>query len=391
MFGKSFRLFKLCGFQAKADLSWLIIAVLAPWSLARGLFPHYYENLSTVTYWWMGIIGAAGLFLSIIFHELAHALVARTYHLPIRSIKLFIFGGVAEMEQEPPSAKSEFVTAIAGPIASLLVGLGLYAIASISQVTTWSTPIHGVVSYLAYINLLLAGFNLVPAFPLDGGRMLRAILWGWKKNLRRATKAATSIGSIFGLLLIIFGVVAFISGNFISGLWFLLIGMFLQDASHASYQQLLVRKFIEGEKVERFMQTQPVTVAPSLSLRDLVDDFIYRFQYKLFPVVDAGKLLGCITMRQVKEIPKEDWYKHTVSEFVQDCSADTTISPQADAVKALAAMRRTGNSRLMVVEESRLVGIVALRDMLNYLALKVDLEDEHQAVAEQKLEKDSQF
>lgn len=375
MFGKSFRLFKLLGFEVKIDLSWLVLAVLITWSLAKGVFPAFYDGLSTETYWWMGAFGALGLFLSIILHELAHALVARKYGIPMHGITLFIFGGVAQMTQEPPSAKSEFMMAIAGPIASVLIGLGLYGIAAASQGVIFSRPIFGIISYLAFINIILAAFNMVPAFPLDGGRVLRSILWNWKNNLRWATRISSAIGSGFGILLIVLGIFAFISGNFVGGLWWFLIGMFLRSASQMSYQQLLLRTSLEGERIERFMERKPMTVSPALPLQDLVENYIYKFQYKMFPVVEQEKLLGCVTTKQIKDIPKEEWEQRTVGEVAKDCSTDNSISPQADAVKALSTMKRTGNSRLMVVENSHLVGIVALKDMLNYLALKVELEE----------------
>lgn len=375
MFGKSFRLFKLLGFEVKIDLSWLVLAVLITWSLAKGVFPAFYDGLSTETYWWMGAFGALGLFLSIILHELAHALVARKYGIPMHGITLFIFGGVAQMTQEPPSAKSEFMMAIAGPIASVLIGLGLYGIAAASQGVIFSRPIFGIISYLAFINIILAAFNMVPAFPLDGGRVLRSILWNWKNNLRWATRISSAIGSGFGILLIVLGIFAFISGNFVGGLWWFLIGMFLRSASQMSYQQLLLRTSLEGERIECFMERKPMTVSPALPLQDLVENYIYKFQYKMFPVVEQEKLLGCVTTKQIKDIPKEEWEQRTVGEVAKDCSTDNSISPQADAVKALSTMKRTGNSRLMVVENSHLVGIVALKDMLNYLALKVELEE----------------
>ena len=179
MFGKRLRLFKLLGFEVRIDWSWIIIAVLIAWSLSTGLFPFHYKNLSTQTYWLMGIAGAAGLFLSIIAHEFCHSLVARKYGLPMKGITLFIFGGVAEMGDEVPSPKAEFMMAAVGPLSSIVIAAIFYGIYTLGKVN-FSEPINGIVGYLAFINAILAGFNLVPAFPLDGGRMLRSVLWGWK-------------------------------------------------------------------------------------------------------------------------------------------------------------------------------------------------------------------
>ena len=269
MFGNRIKLFKLLGFEVRVDWSWIIIAVLIAWSLSKGLFPSYYKNLSTQTYWWMGIIGALGLFLSIIVHEFSHSLVARRYGLPMKGITLFIFGGVAEMEDEPPSAKVEFMMAIAGPLSSILIALIFYGIHAAGKQAGLAEPINGVVGYLAWINAILAGFNLLPAFPLDGGRVLRSILWGVKKNLRWATYISSRIGSGFGILLIVLGVIQVFRGNFIGGMWWFLIGMFLQGAAKASYQQLLTRRALEGEPISRFMKSDAVTVPPSSRLKAL--------------------------------------------------------------------------------------------------------------------------
>ena len=375
MFGNRIKLFKLLGFEVRVDWSWIIIAILIAWSLSKGLFPSYYKNLSPQTYWWMGIIGAAGLFLSIIAHEFSHSLVARKYGLPMKGITLFIFGGVAEMEDEPPSAKVEFMMAIAGPLCSILIALIFYGIHAAGKQAGLAQPINGVVGYLGWINAILAGFNLLPAFPLDGGRVLRSILWGVKKNLRWATYVSSRIGSGFGILLIVLGVIQVFRGNFVGGMWWFLIGMFLQGAARASYQQLLTRRALEGEPVRRFMKTDAVTVPPSISLEQLVEDYVYKYHFKMFPIVeDHDRLLGCVTTKQIKEIPRAEWGRRTVGDVASQCTAENTIEPQADAMKALSIMKQTGASRLMVVEKGRLVGIIALKDLLELLSLKVELE-----------------
>ena len=374
MFGRRIRLFKLLGFEVRIDWSWIIIAILIAWSLSKGLFPSYYKGLSTQTYWWMGIIGAAGLFLSIIVHEFSHSLVARKYGLPMKGITLFIFGGVAEMAEEPTSAKVEFLMALVGPLSSILIALMFYVIYILGKQGGVAEPIVAVVGYLGWINAILAGFNLLPAFPLDGGRILRSILWGAKKNLRWATYVSSRIGSGFGILLIVLGVVQVFRGNFIGGMWWFLIGMFLQSAAKASYQQLITRRALEGEPIRRFMKTDPVTVSPAISLDQLVEDYFYKYHFKMFPVVeDSDRILGCVTTKHVKEIPREEWRQKTVGEIAAQCSPENTVDPQADAMKALSLMNRTGNSRLMVVEGDRLVGIISLKDMLQLLSLKVEL------------------
>ena len=208
MFGRSMKMFKLLGFEVKIDLSWIVIAVLVTWSLAKGAFPAWYPNLTPMTYWTMGVVGALGLFVSIVAHEFCHSLVARQYGMSMKGITLFIFGGVAEMGDEPPTAKAEFMMAIAGPLSSLAIGGIFYLVYRGGEAGGWNTPVNAVTYYLFYINFILAAFNLLPAFPLDGGRVLRSILWGAKDNLRWATRVSSSIGSAFGLGLIFLGVSA---------------------------------------------------------------------------------------------------------------------------------------------------------------------------------------
>jgi Zn-dependent protease/CBS domain-containing protein len=374
MFGKRFKLFKLMGFEVGIDLSWIILAILIAWSLSTGLFPFQYKNLSTATYWLMGVVGAIGLFLSIIAHEFSHSLVARKSGMPMKGITLFIFGGVAQMDDEPPSARDEFWIAVVGPLSSIAIGAIFYGLYRLVPLVGWPQPVGGVLGYLAFINGLLAVFNLIPAFPLDGGRILRSILWKVKGNLKWATRISSQIGGGFGIFLIILGVMRFLAGNFIGGMWFFLIGLFIQNAAKMSYQQLVVRKALEGENLRRFMNTEPVTVSPDMSVQELVDDYILRHHYKMLPVVNSHQLLGCVTLKQVKQIPREEWPSTTVRDLAEHCSPENTIGPDVDAVQALAQMRRNNSSRAMVVENDRLVGVVSLKDLLEFLSLKVELE-----------------
>lgn len=375
MFGKTVTLFTLLGFKVQVDLSWLLLAALVIWSLAEGVFPSLHPGLSTSTYWLLGFIGALGFFLSLILHELSHSLVARRRGLPIRGITLFIFGGVAHMEDEPSSANTELLMAAAGPIASVAIAGLMYVGYLAGRSAGLPEYILDVPYYLAFINVILAGFNLLPAFPLDGGRIFRALLWRWKRNLRWATKVAATLGAGFGLALVVLGVLWFFSGNFLAGFWWFLIGLFLRGAARASYQQLLTRQALEGESVRRFMVSEPKTVEPDLSIRSLVEDYIYKYHHDVFPVTHDSRLLGCVGIRQAKETPRDAWDRHNVEEVLVPCSDENTVDADTDAVKALSVMSRTGNSRLMVVEGGKLVGIVALKDMLQLLSLKLDLED----------------
>ncbi|MBI2820346.1 MAG: site-2 protease family protein, partial [Acidobacteria bacterium] len=266
MLEKRFTIFRLLGFDVKVHISWAIIVLLIAWSLAKSFFPSFYPDLSQATYWWMGAGGALGLFVSIIIHELAHSVVAKRYGIPIRGITLFIFGGVAEMEQEPGSAGAELRMAIAGPITSILLGVGFYLAGGAAKGLAWPVPLTGVLFYLAWINWILAVFNLVPAFPLDGGRVLRAYLWSRDGNLSKATHTAANIGAAFGAWMVVLAAFLVLQGNVIAGMWWFLIGLFLRSASRSSFQQVLIRRALEGEAIRRFMTPAPVVVPPSMSL-----------------------------------------------------------------------------------------------------------------------------
>lgn len=375
MFGRRFKLFTLLGFEVRVDLSWLVIAILVTWSLAEGVYPHFLEGLSTGAYWIMGVLGALGLFASVVFHEFGHSIVARRVGIPMQGITLFIFGGVAEMGDEPPTPKSEFLMAIAGPIASVLLAIALWIVGFGISAAGWPEPVYLVISYLAWINTVLVIFNMVPAFPLDGGRVLRSALWAWKGSLRWGTKVAASIGSGFGLLLIGFGIVnVFLAVNIIGGIWWVLLGLFMRAASQMSYQQVLLRRALEGEPVRKFMNDHPLTLPKEARVKDIIEDYVYRHHFKLYPVTENGKLLGCVTLDRLKQVPKEEWETRTAEDLIHPCSEENTISPEEDSVKALSAMKRSQTSRLMVVEQDRLVGIVSLKDLLNFLSLKVEME-----------------
>lgn len=375
MFGRPIELIKIFGIKIRIDFSWFVVAVLVAWQLAALSFPAQLPGLAPSTYWVMGISGALAYFLCILLHEMSHALVARTYGVQMRGITLFIFGGVAEMVTEPPSPQSEFVIAAAGPAMSFGLAAfcgGLYMVGSVEG---WPATVTAVLGYLGIVNAALALFNLVPAFPLDGGRILRALLWGWRGNLRWATQVSAGIGSGFGLLLIGLGVVSVISGNPF-GVWLFVVGLFVRNAATASYQQLLLRKTLEGEPVSRFMHPDPVTVPRAISVLELVQSYIYRYHFKMFPVVDdAGRLFGCVTAGQVRNLPRDEWDRQTVGALAERCSPENTVRADTDAMEALSRMSRTGVSRLMVVDGDRLLGILSLKDLLRFLSLKMELEE----------------
>jgi Zn-dependent protease/CBS domain-containing protein len=375
VFGRPIELFEIFGFKVRIDFSWFVVAALVTWQLSALTFPAQLPGLAPGTYWLMGSVGALAYFLCILLHEISHAEVARTYGVEIRGITLFIFGGVAEMAEEPPSPQSEFVIAAAGPAASFGIALACGGLYAVGHAVEWPAPVTAVLGYLAVLNGGLALLNLTPAFPLDGGRLLRAILWGWRGNLRWATRISAGIGSGFGLLLIGLGVVSVLNGV-LFGVWLFVLGLFVRNAATASYQQLLLRRTLEGEPVSRFMHPDPVTVPRAISVLELVQSYIYRYHFKMFPVVDdGGRLLGCVTARHVRSLPREDWERQTVGALAERCSPENTVQANTDAMEALSRMSRTGASRLMVVDGDRLLGILSLKDLLRFFSLKMELEE----------------
>jgi Zn-dependent protease/CBS domain-containing protein len=379
MFGTRWRLFRLLGIPISMDASWLIILALLTLSLAdefRKVMPEYYPQASVRPYdfWIMGLVTALVFFVCVVLHELGHAIVARSMGMPIRGITLFLFGGVAELGDEPVSAGTEFVMAIAGPAVSLVLAIVLGVLAWVGYHSDWIPEIVIVLGYLAFVNATVLVFNLIPAFPLDGGRVLRSILWGATGKLRLATYWASFLGQAFAWLLIALGVFLLFSKNVWGGIWLGLIGLFLNSAARSSYQQVLIRQALQGEPVRRFMNPQPITVPPSLDLRRWVEDYVYRYHRKAFPVVSDGHLDGIITTQALAQVPRAEWEQHTVAELMRHDVGPLTVRPDADALHALAKMQRTGSSRLLVTEGDRLAGIISLKDLLRFLNLKLELE-----------------
>jgi Zn-dependent protease/predicted transcriptional regulator len=370
------RLFSLYGFEVGLDLSWLLLALLISWSLGAGLFPAEYPGHSRTVYAWMGILVAVGVFFSIVLHEFSHSIVARRYGLPIRGITLFIFGGVAEMEREPPDARAEFFMAIAGPIASFVIAAGLWSLHRIGTSVSLGVPLLGVIETLALINVTVAIFNLLPAFPLDGGRMLRAALWHFRGDYRAATMTSSRIGQALGFVLMMLGVIGFIGGNIIGGMWWFLIGLFVRGAATASYQQVVVNELLRDRPVSDFMRRDPVTVPPELKLADFVEDVVYRHHYKMYPVVDDARLLGSVAVGDLKSIPQNDWEDRSVRSIMQPVSADNAVDPRSIATDLLPRMTRPGaRTRYLVVDGGALAGVVTLKDLLELISLKLQLDD----------------
>lgn len=374
MFLKRIELFSILGFRVSLDLSWFLLAILITWTLTKGYFPSALPGETTNTYLWMAVLGALGLFLSIILHEFAHAIVARRYNLAISGITLFVFGGVAEMTEEPERPMAEFMMAIAGPIMSFAIA-GVCYFAAVNVLPPLGSPeVTTVVMYLALINLILALFNLLPAFPLDGGRVLRSVLWGWIGDLRRATRIASRIGAFFGGLMMAYGVINIVMGQTVGGIWMLLLGFFVYNAAGASRMQAAVSTVLKGMPISKVMRRDPVTVSSEMPIGTLVEEFFYAHHHRFFPVVDNGKLRGCITVKQVSEIGREHWRSKRVGDFMTPADAQNTMPPDLDAMEALQRMQSDKRTHYMVAQGDRLEGVVTMKDVMAYLGIHMELE-----------------
>jgi Zn-dependent protease/predicted transcriptional regulator len=375
MFKNAVQLFEIFGFKLKVDPSWLLIAALIVWSLSTSYFPPALPGETATFYTVLGIIAMLGMFISLILHELSHSLVARSYGLKVGGITLFIFGGVAELEEEPHDPKSEFLIAIAGPLMSLFLAALFYGVATLAapQAQAGSSYASAVFGYLALINLVLAVFNMIPAFPLDGGRVLRALIWGVTQDLLRATRISSRIGTVFGLFLMLTGALAVFTGGGIGGFWQILIGFFILNASNGSYQNLLVKAALRGKTAQQLMSETLYTVDAEASLAELVDDVMLRHGVSFVPVLSGEILMGYADTAGVRSVAKEDWGSRSVREILVPAEADNTVAADTPLNEVFKFMMKSSRRKLMVVEGRRLVGVISLSDLMHHMALEQEI------------------
>jgi Zn-dependent protease len=372
MFPARIRLFSLLGFSISIDISWFFLAFYLVLTLSTRYFPAEVPHLGLRVYLAMGVAGAAGLFFSIILHELAHAVMARGFGLPIGGITLFIFGGVAELRQEPATPRAEFWVAIVGPVASIVIAGACYAIGLGAQAAGLET-IGQVFEFLAITNTILALFNLVPAFPLDGGRVLRSLIWWRTGNLRRATRIASMFGTGFGGLLILLGVAQLFSGNTLGGTWQILIGLFLAAAASQSRNQTTTALSLKGALVADLMDRAPLSAPPGITVEELVRDHLYRLNRKFVIIAEDGQAIGYVGPEQLKKVPKSQWNDTYVRAIAASFTHDTVVAPSAPAVEALRKLQSNGMGHLAVLEGSALAGTVSEANFVNFLSVREEL------------------
>jgi Zn-dependent protease/CBS domain-containing protein len=388
-----FRIATVAGIDVVVDWSLLIIFLLITFSLAAGVFPAWHPDWGAGLAWITALAAAVVFFASILVHELSHALVARAHGVEVRRITLFMFGGMAHMESESPTWRAEFAIAIVGPLTSLALGLAfLWAGRAVAgplpldparpqEALAGLGPVPTLLLWLGPVNILLAIFNLVPGYPLDGGRVLRALLWAATGDLRLATRRASQGGQAFAWflmgtgLLMIFGLrVPGLGGGFVSGLWLMFIGWFLNNAALMSYRQLVLRDSLEDVPVARVMQTQLTHVDAGTTLRTLVDDLVMPSGQRSFPVEDQGRFAGIVSLRDLQKREQGVWAVTPVREVMTPVQALAVVSPDEGATDALALLGRHDVNQLAVVDRGRLVGLLRREDVLKWLALHTGSE-----------------
>jgi len=354
---------KIFGIQIGLDYSWFLVFALLTWLLAVSYYPDEFKDWSPALYWSMGAVTAILLFASVLLHELGHSVVALRYGVPVRAITLFIFGGVAQIAAEPPSAMAEFLIAIAGPLVSLALGILFYGL---EHLVAGNEPLFGLAKYLAYINTALVLFNLVPGYPLDGGRVLRAIIWGATNNMRRATLIAANVGRFFGLVFIFFGVAQLFSGNF-GGVWIAFIGWFLDNAATAQAQQVTVQGLLAGHRVSQAMRTHCDSVPAELTLQQLVDEHVLGRGTRCVLVNKGNQTVGLMTVHRIKEVPRSEWSTKTAAETMVPMDRLKRISPDAELWTAFEEMARDGVNQLPVMRDGTVLGMLGREDVISFL------------------------
>lgn len=387
------RLGSIAGIDIAVDWSLLIVFLLVTFSLAAGVFPVWHPGWSAALAWGTAAAAALLLFASVLVHELSHAIVGRACGVRFSRITLFVFGGMAQMENEPPNWRAEFAMAIVGPLTSLALGVSSLALAALlvgpleidpadpRQALARLGPLATLLLWLGPVNVVLAVFNLVPGFPLDGGRVLRAVMWGISGNLRRATRWASLAGQAFAWLLMATGVLIIlglrlpvIGGSIVGGLWLAFIGWFLNNAAIAGYRQLLLRESLENVTVRDLMQTRYTSVDPRLPVAALVDVHLMASGQRAFPVEDDGLLVGLVSLRDVQKCDRADWIDTPVARIMTPVGELVTVSPEQVAIDALALLAQRDLNQLPVVRAGRLVGLLRREDILKWLAIHADGE-----------------
>lgn len=366
----SFKLGRIAGIEIGIHYTWLFAFGLVTWSLAEGFFPSNYRGWPTAAYWVVAAITALALFVSVLIHELSHSFVARARGIGVASITLFIFGGVSNLRTDSEEPRDEFLISVVGPLTSFALG-GLAWLLE-RALRPGESPLGAVLSYLTMINVMLGLFNLIPGFPLDGGRVLRSIIWGITRSMRRATDVAAYVGQGVGFLMIFWGVSQLFGGHFLNGLWTAFIGWFLNNAAEATRRSVVAREGLRGVRVATLMDAAPPIASPDLSVQEFVFEHVMRHGRRAVLVVGDGKLLGIVSISDAKHLPQAAWATTPVGRIMTPTPLKT-LGPAAELSSALGLLVEGELNQLPVVEDGRLVGILSRSDVLRFLRLRDEL------------------
>ncbi|OGO00114.1 MAG: hypothetical protein A2Y58_06020 [Chloroflexi bacterium RBG_13_51_52] len=366
----SFKLFRIAGITIGIHYTWIFALIFFSWTLAMVYFPVSYPGWSTAAYWLTGIIAALLIFVSVLLHELAHSLVANARGIPVHSITLFLLGGASNLEEEPQKPAAEFAMAIVGPTTSLVIAVIFWGLSRLPGDAT--TPLAAILSYMAIINMYLGIFNLLPGFPLDGGRVLRSIIWGSTGNLARATDIAGMVGQIFGWIFIGLGLFLMISVSFVSGLWIAFIGWFLNSSADASRKEITLRERLSHVKVRELMKPDISTISPEATVGELVRDIFRKQQGRAVPVCRDGQLVGIATITDVKKISQDKWTVTPVSQ-IMTVEPLYTVSPEDNLHAALAMIAKNDINQVLIIDQGKCGGLLSRADIIRLIQMNREL------------------
>jgi Zn-dependent protease/CBS domain-containing protein len=364
MRNNTIQLFRLFGIPIALDLSWFLVFALITWALAISYFPREFKTWSSLQIWSIAAITSLLFFVCVLLHEIGHSVVARLFHLPVKSVTMFIFGGVSEISAEPSNAWTEFAISSSGPLASLLLAGIFYAVQLISPSMT---PVYAVAKYLAVINAILAIFNLVPGFPLDGGRVFRAVVWGLTKNLARATEIANDLGHAIAFAFILVGVWRLFHGDWINGVWIAFFGWFLENAVIGQMHQQRVQHMLSGHTVGQVMTRSCSQVSVETTLQDLVDEYILGRGQHCLVLVQGDEPRGIMTLHDIRKVARDKWSSTTAKEVMTPMEQVQRTSPETDLDKAFERMGADGVNQMPVMRDGHIEGMLSREDIINYL------------------------
>lgn len=370
----SFVIGRFRGIDIEINFSWLIIFALMTFMLATSYFPQNYPDWGPTLWWVVGTIVVLLLFVSVLLHELCHSLVSISLGMPVSKITLFIFGGVAQIEGEPDQPMKELKIALAGPAMSVVLALIFLLVAAISESAGAPQYVSVLFGFLGNINLMLMVFNMVPAYPLDGGRVLRAILWHWKGDMQGATRTASSLGAAFGYTLIFIGIYMVLAGYLFNGIWMAFIGWFIAQASQSSYQQMLLTDIFAKIPVHQFMTTQVVVVDHFVSVQELVNNYFYKHKFAFFPVRERDVVTGIVSLNNVRSLAQDLWGQTSVGRIATPLQENLVARPEETVAAVMKKLFSNGVGRVLVMEDGQLLGLVSRTDVLNYMRIHGQLQ-----------------